>query len=547
MHFVNRPMSKKNPLTRILAEAMPLTAVAIATVMLLGFVMPASAQFFLFGAPRPPAPVGQPQRGAPPPSGGSGLSDTFPFFSPFGPPQQQRRAPVVDYSRAPPPAPRDTVADNQVVVLGDAMADWLASGLEDAFSERPEMGVVRRGKLQSGLIHYQAKGDPVDWAAAAKSILPSENPAAIVIMLGLNDRVPIAESATDKSDAKKKNAKSGDKPADDGSADNAANSDSKNVDAELPPDDDSDSPSIITPEKQGRSANGMYEFRSDKWTDLYTKKVDELIAIAKSRGAPVLWVGLPAVRGTKAMSDVLYLDAIYRDAAGRAGITYVDVWDGFVDDAGRFLQQGPDFEGQIRRLRSADGVYFTKPGARKLAHYVDREIQRLLSGRTVPLNIPSEPAPEADIRPNGPAPRPLAGPVVPLVASSVGTDELLGGAGSRPPAVDDLAARVMVKGEPLDVPAGRADDFTWPRRDVGHIDLGKDVPVASTNPSDGTGAAQKQKGQRVVGTRPLTPAPGTIASNQQPQQPPSQRGRTTAQKPPPYAGSAPSWIPGFLR
>ena len=62
----------------------------------------------------------------------------------------------------------------------------------------------------------------------------------------------------------------------------------------------------------------------------------------------MLWVGLPAVRGAKATADMLFLDSLYRDAAGKAGITYVDVWDGFVDEAGRFLQQGPDFEGQIR-------------------------------------------------------------------------------------------------------------------------------------------------------------------------------------------------------
>jgi hypothetical protein len=45
---------------------------------------------------------------------------------------------------------------------------------------------------------------------------------------------------------------------------------------------------------------------------------------------------------------MLFLDALYGEAAGKAGITYVDVWDGFVDEAGRFPQQGPNFEGQIR-------------------------------------------------------------------------------------------------------------------------------------------------------------------------------------------------------
>ena len=53
--------------------------------------------------------------------------------------------------------------------------------------------------------------------------------------------------------------------------------------------------------------------------------------------------------GTRPQSDRRHAvpGSLYRDAAGRAGITYVDVWDGFVDEAGRYVQQGPDFEGQI--------------------------------------------------------------------------------------------------------------------------------------------------------------------------------------------------------
>ena len=100
-----------------------------------------------------------------------------------------------------------------------------------------------------------------------------------------------------------------------------------------------------------------------------------MIGVLKSKGVPVLWVGLPVVRGPKASADTAFLDTLYRDAAGKAGITYVDVWDGFVDEAGRFLQLGPDFEGQIRRLRSSDGVYFTRAGALKLAHYAERRNQ----------------------------------------------------------------------------------------------------------------------------------------------------------------------------
>ena len=208
-----------------------------------------------------------------------------------------------------------------------------------------------------------------------------------------------------------------------------------------------------------------------------------MIAVVKSKGVPVIWVGLPAIRGGNGPKDMLFLDSLYREAAGKAGITYVDVWDGFVDERGLFMQKGPDFEGQPRQLRSFDGVYFTKYGARKLAHYVEREITRLLATRSAPIALPQEPAtPDANAVPGQPAPRPMAGPIMPLVAASVNSDQLLGGPGTRPAAVDALAARTLVKGEALTPPAGRADDFMWPRREVGREQAKGDVPVANAAP-----------------------------------------------------------------
>jgi hypothetical protein len=281
------------------------------------------------------------------------------------------------------------VPERKVLVLGDAMADWLGYGLEDAYAEQPDKGVIRKHKTVSGLIKYQPKGDPADWAAAAKGILATETPDAIVVMLGLDDRTSIREPTADKKapranpDDKAPDSKPVAKP-------NAAQGKTRDnpVDTELSPDNaaDADQPPTIAPEKSARSL--------------------------KSKGVPVLWVGLPAVRGAKATADTLFLDSLYRDAAGKAGISYVDVWDGFVDEAGHFVQQGPDFEGQIRRLRSYDGVYFTKAGARKLAHYVERELTRQLAARSAPIALPTEPAtPDTNALPGRPAPRPLAGPI----------------------------------------------------------------------------------------------------------------------------------------
>jgi hypothetical protein len=37
-----------------------------------------------------------------------------------------------DFSKAPPPEKRETVPERRILVLGDAMADWLAYGLTPA-------------------------------------------------------------------------------------------------------------------------------------------------------------------------------------------------------------------------------------------------------------------------------------------------------------------------------------------------------------------------------------------------------------------------------
>lgn len=519
-------MSKHKSLFKALTETGPLIALGTALAILVSIAGPASAQFFNF-----PGFGGPPQRQAPPQRGGGREGGWFggDFFAPFQ--QQQQQAPRQDFSRAPSPAKRDTIPDKNVLVIGDAMADWLAYGLEDAYTEQPDMGVIRKHRTTSGLIKYQPKGEPSDWAAAAKGILETEKPDVIVVMLGLNDRIAIREPVADKSDkpadkdkktdkgARARPQGKGDAKPGDAKPDTAAKPDDKPADTDLPQDDadNADTPAAA-PEKAARNPNGLYEFRDDRWVELYSKKIEELANILKAKGVPVLWVGLPAIRGQKGTADMLFLDSLYREGAAKAGITYVDVWDGFVDEAGRFLQKGPDFEGQIRQLRSYDGVYFTKPGARKLAHYVEREITRLLAGRSGPIALPSEPGtPDTSAEPGKPAPRPLAGPIVPLVAASISTDQLLGGPGTRPAAVDALAARTLVKGEPLAAPAGRADDYAWPRREVGREQAKGDTPMAATTP-DGGAAAPGTHGAAAAIVPPKPLAPKKPTPPQQPAQ-----------------------------
>lgn len=508
-------MSKRGSLLSRIARAGSLWAVAL-TFVLAGAGI-AQAQYYYYG-----------NRPAPPPQRGF-----FPFFAPFQSPAPGPRAHPgdaaperpADYSRAPAPKKSDTVPERSVVVLGDAMADWLAYGLEDAFSETPEIGIVRKHRTVSGLIRYQPRGAPEDWIAAARDILANEKPSAIIIMLGLNDRQAIREQAPNPN---AKGAAGAAKPEATKPEGQQAKPEAEGTETAQVPDDEQDEPpSIAAPERTTRSsAGGLHEFRSEKWTELYRKKIADMIAVAKTKGVPVLWVGLPAIRGQRSTADVLFLDGLYREESSKAGITYVDVWDGFVDERGAFLNSGPDLEGQTRRLRSQDGVYFTRSGARKLAHYAERELTRLFQNR-MPVALPSDAGtPDVAARPGVPAPRPLAGPIVPLTASSVNDDQLLGGAGSRPVFVDAATARILVKGEPLPAPAGRADDFAWPRREVGTPDT---LPLTEA-------AAPPQTAPPAVLTS-TTPAADTPQRPRQAAQPQGATGQS--KQPPRRADGAP--------
>src|SRR5438552_7170472 len=129
---MSKPRPQFKSLFKALTETGPLIALGTALAILVSVAGPASAQFFNF-----PGFGGPPQRAAPPPRSGGGGGGWFggDFFAPFQ--QQQQQAPRQDFSRAPSPAKRETTPDKNVLVIGDAMADWLAYGLEDAYTEQP--------------------------------------------------------------------------------------------------------------------------------------------------------------------------------------------------------------------------------------------------------------------------------------------------------------------------------------------------------------------------------------------------------------------------
>ncbi|MER8748863.1 DUF459 domain-containing protein [Mesorhizobium sp. M1050] len=330
----------------------------------------------------------------------------------FEPPQDIQKArprPIVKKPRAPrPPAEPETPVVEKapdaraVLVVGDFMAAGLAEGLDTAFAENAGVRIVVRSNGSSGFV----RDDFYNWPEQIKSLIEAEKPAAVIVMLGSNDRQQM-----------------------------------KIGDIREPP-------------------------RSENWIKEYERRADAFGKAITEAKVPFLWVGMPAFRVQKMTSDMLAFNDIYRQAAESHGGEFVDIWDGFVDENGAFVTSGPDINGQPVRLRADDGINVSKAGKRKLAFYTEKPLLKIL-GLTAPGSAVTASAPAgAPVE----APAPAAAPIVidrtaPMLLSDPALDggtELLGAAPLAKANPDLPGEKLIIEGKAPNASPGRADDFSWP-------------------------------------------------------------------------------------
>jgi hypothetical protein len=287
------------------------------------------------------------------------------------------------------------------------IGDEMAEGLAQGLREMlaGEPGVTVRHRATHGT---GLTREGVDWLALVRAAAREENPVAIVVMLGVWDRGALTDGAQ------------------------------------------------------------VADRLSERWRALYGARVDALLAAAPTRDTPVFWVGLPIMRAAELTAEATSLNDVLKQRVFAAGQRFVDGWDGFVDENGRYVAVGPDVSGAPRRLRRPDGVGLTPAGNRKLALFVDTEIRRLIDfgvfsgGRMVDAPAaPAMPAAPADTQPTeAPVARPFVGApaqLTPAVATRGGELGVLPAATGP-----DLGQRILRAGETLAPRPGRADDHRWP-------------------------------------------------------------------------------------
>jgi hypothetical protein len=302
------------------------------------------------------------------------------------------------------PQPREVAAvekapdAKRVLVAGDFFAGALAKGLADAHSKNPNVIVIDATSGSSGLV----RSDYFDWPGKIAGIVEEQKADAVLVMVGGNDRQTIKTEA------------------------------------------------------------GSFNLGSDGWRAAYASRVSALADAVKAAGKPMLWLGLVPVSSSAMSRDYSAINGIVREQLESKGIRFIETWNGFANEEGKYVAVGPDVSGQSVQLRASDGLNFTRAGQRKLAYYVEQELNEVLGG-TSPLLAAVDPTAGGVVQP-GESP-PLVGPMVPLDAlRSAGGEALSGSAAAndkRGAIVEDISAR-LVGEERTTPPRGRTDFYMWP-------------------------------------------------------------------------------------
>lgn len=198
-----------------------------------------------------------------------------------------------------------------ILIVGDFMAGGLSEGLDVAFEQETGIRIIDKSNGSSGFV----RDDVFNWPANLGNLVAETKPSVVVAMIGTNDR-------------------------------------------------------------QQMSVNGVREATaSQAWNAEYERRVTAFADAAKASGVPLVWVGLPPFKQQTMSAGILAFNDLYRKKAESISGSFVDIWDGFLDDQGMFTINGVDHTGQPAKLRSSDGINLTKAGRRKVAFYAEKPIR----------------------------------------------------------------------------------------------------------------------------------------------------------------------------
>ena len=228
-------------------------------------------------------------------------------------------------AKAPPPKPKTPKAPNaiRVAVFGDSLAVDLAGGLDRFYAEDPNLAIINMGVGSSGFV----RDDFFNWNAEIAKQIAAKTFDLAVVIIGVNDRQTLT------------------------------------------------------------SGGKGYKPFTEGWNTAYTARLNGVLNQLRAAGKPTIWVGLPPVTGSDYSAALQQISAMQRLASFSGGAEFVDIYEKFADEDGKYTSYGPDLNGQRVRMRRDDGIHFSTDGADKLAFYLSQSIKLFYRGGSVSIAV----------------------------------------------------------------------------------------------------------------------------------------------------------------
>jgi len=239
----------------------------------------------------------------------------------------QEEAPVVEkpivkvkpkVADLPPAKPKIEKAPGatRLAVFGDSMATDVAKALDRFYAEDPNIAIIDQSVGDSGIV----RTDYFDWPKKIGEKITENGFDIAVMIVGINDR-------------------------------------------------------------QKMSIDGKsYPSLSPEWLAGYSARVQSIVQQLRAANKPTIWVGLPPMEAPKFGQTMVQVNEIDRLAAFGGGAEFLDIFEKFATEEGKYTRNGPDLNGNNVRMRKDDGIHFSTAGADKLAFYLSQTLRNYYRG-----------------------------------------------------------------------------------------------------------------------------------------------------------------------
>lgn len=214
----------------------------------------------------------------------------------------------------------------RIGVFGDSMADGLYAGLYRDLQDQRNVTVSKFSQVSTGLSRY----DYVDIQAKTAQQLDERPVDVAVVLFGTNDA-------------------------------------------------------------QGIELDGqVHAFGTDGWKAAYAKRVDDLVALLRSRDVAVYWVGLPRMKREGFDGRMALINAVVGARMRALGVPYVETAALTSNAQGEYEAYLPNGAGRRVLMRANDGVHMSMAGYLRMSAPVAERLKR-----DAGLERPAAPSPPA--------------------------------------------------------------------------------------------------------------------------------------------------------